>query len=860
MVERGNVSLIALAAAIAFANTPATAQELASAADADRTVDTIIVTGTRRTDRTVTQSATPVDVYSGKELVKQGSADLNSLISNIVPSFTVGRFPISDGSTFVRPPNLRGLPPDETLVLVNGKRRHRAAVVQLSGGSLASGSQPTDLAQIPAIAIDRLEVLRDGSSAQYGSDAIAGVINVGLKSNNSGVSGYARYGQYYKGDGKDYQAAINSGFKLGDSGFLSVSGEYVNAGTTSRGATRPGALALQAAFPNLNVPNPVQLWGNPKLEAERVFANGGFDLGDGEIYFFGNYGHSSQEELFNYRQPVTVTGPDQSGKGTTTFRRSSIFNPIYLTRLPNGNYSANGSTFSFTTFYPAGFTPHFFGKMDDISIAGGYKGKTSFGVSYDLSAVYGQNEIKYSSANTLNPSMGPNSPTSFYLGSLKQSQSSFNADFTYDWDVGFASPVTLAWGAEYRREAYRLGLGDSGSYTVGPYANQTVQDADGSTFIATQPIGANGFPGFGPSNVGASAQNSYGLYLDVETDVTKALTVGGAIRHEHYDSFGGTTNVKGKFRYAFGDVVAVRGAASTGFRAPTPGQVNTRNVATTFPPGVTSPIEIAVLPASDPAAIYYGAVPVQPEKSVNLTGGIVFTPTPNATLSIDYYNIKVKDRIGTSQAFTVSAADRNALRQLGVVNYASLGQVQYLTNAFSTRTQGLDIVGTWRARTDSMGTIDSTLGFNWNKTKITSYDSSVFSPLNPGDLPPDVANMQSQLPRYRVILTENWTLGRWSVVARANYHSKYTLVSPFDGSSQDFGGKTNFDLEVSYEVTKNFTLTAGGQNIFDTYPDKDRRGGFYASTASSFSGQIYPYDDPFGFNGGFWYVRAGYKF
>lgn len=866
MTLRGLISFGAMAIALSSAG-QALAQagpsmELADASSSDEATPggTIIVTGTRRTDRTVTDSATPIDVYTGEELTKQGSADMNAILQSVVPSFSVGRFAIADGSSFVRPPNLRGLPPDETLVLLNGKRRHRSSLVQLGGGALSEGSHSVDLAQIPAIAVDRIEVLRDGSSAQYGSDAIAGVINIGLKRNDSGITGYARYGQYYEGDGEDYQAALNAGFALGDNGFISVSGEYVNSAHTSRGAQRPGALALQNAFPDLDVADPVQVWGNPKLEAERLFVNGGFDFGDSELYFFGNYGHSFQEEYFNYRQSVTVTGPNAAGTGTQTFSRAGVFNPIYLdvvgidatSGLPI--YDANGSTFSFTSLYPAGFTPMFFGKMDDVSGTAGYKGTFGFGVNYDFSASFGQDTLKYYLTDTINPSMGPDSPAEFYAGLLRQSETNLNADFTYPWEVGFASPVTIGFGTEYRRESYEIGLGDNGSYAIGPYALQLLNtfDAQGNRNRVTQPIGSNGFPGYGPDIASQAAQKSYAFYLDIETDIIEALTVGGAVRYEHFSEFGGTTNVKGKLRYAISDAIAIRGAASTGFRAPTIGQINTSSIATTFLPGNPNPVELATLPVTNAAAQYYGAVPLQPETSVNLTAGLVLTPMAGASLSIDYYNIKVSDRIGNSQAFEVLDADRVALQALGVTNWASLGQVQYLTNAFDTRTQGVDVVGSYVARTASAGTFTTTLGFNWNKTEVTAFDPDVIDDAR-------IANIETQLPKYRVVLTQNWEMGPFTALVRGNYYSKYQLTAS-NGVAQWFGSEFVFDLEVSYALTENFRLTAGAQNIFDNYPEKDLRGGVYAATGGQFNGIVYPDSSPFGFNGGFWYVKAGIQF
>ncbi|WP_311269055.1 TonB-dependent receptor [Sphingobium sp. WCS2017Hpa-17] len=891
MKIEGLISRGAIAAALLY-TVPAVAQDAGpqEAAPAEPG-QTIIVTGTRRTDRTVAESPTPIDVYSGQELQKQGTADMNQVIQNLVPSFSVARYAIGDGSSFVRPPNLRGLAPDQTLVLVNGKRMHRSALVQIGANAQSAGAHSADLAQIPAIAVKAVEVLRDGASAQYGSDAIAGVINMTLR-DDVGYSGYARYGQYYRGDGKDYQVALNAGFKLGDSGVINFSGEYVNAGKTSRGVTRAGAHLLAQEQPDIGVPALAQRYGNPKMESYRLFANGHFDLDDNSsIYFFGNYGHSFQEESFNYRQSVDTAGVDIEGN---SFGHNGIFNDYFTdfdntlpgiqTGAAGGNvYAPNGydpttrdytqvSTCSdplvqnWSCVYSGGFTPIFFGKIDDISGTVGYKGTMGFGLNYDLSGSYGQSTLKYSMNGTMNPSLGITSPTEFYLGKLKQSETLFNADFSYPWEVGFASPITIAFGGQYFREAYELGLGDAASYAVGPYTGNLVfhQDgtpvlnADGTQLSVTLPVGANGFPGYGPAIAGESSRNSKGLYIDIEGDVTDQLSFGIAGRYEHLSDFGNSTTGKFSARYAVvPDILALRGTVATGFRAPTPGQVNSSSIATVFNPGNPNAIESMTLPVTSPVAAFLGAKPLTPEESVSFSLGTVFTPAPGVTLSIDYYNIKVKDRIGTSGTFVIDDAQRPTLQSLGLANYATVNEVQFLTNAFDTRTQGIDVVGSYRMAIGDLGVLNSTLAFNWNKTKVTDRDATVVSDVR-------VAQLEKTLPKTRVILTENWTAGPLSILGRMNWYGKYTMTD--DGPvSQTFGSEFVFDLEVSYELNENFTLSAGAQNIFSNYPDKFSNtkgtlGPVYASTGGRFTGDIYPDVSPFGFNGGFWYAKAGFKF
>lgn len=801
----------------------------------------IIVTGTRRTDRTVTQSAVPIDVFTSADLTRQGTSDTNSLFQNIIPSFSVPQSAISTGSSFVRPPNMRGLPPDQTLVLLNSKRRHRSALVNIDVSALSLLSQAVDLSQIPAIAIDRVEVLRDGASAQYGSDAIAGVINIGLKKGASGFEMQTRYGQTYEGDGKEYQVAVNKGFALGDSGFMNLSAEFVDSGDTSRGTQRPGALELSRERPDLTIPDPVQKWGKTAMRNVRVFANGAIELGDDELYFFGNYGHGNGRQNFNYRQPFS----------TAHFSRTALFGvTYYLEQLPNGNRDFAGRTFNFAQMFPNGFTPIFSGIIDDMAGTVGYRGNRG-DLNYDISATYGQNQLRYFLDNTVNPSFGPASPTSFYLGKLKQSETNFNADLSYPVELGLASPLNIAWGAEYRREAYEVALGDRASWDAGPFTRQVVQRPDSTTFVVVSSVGSNGSTGFGPTRAGLSSRRSYAGYIDLEADITDAFTLGAAARYEDFSSFGGTNNFKASARYEFSPAVAIRGSASTGFHAPTPGQTNVDNVVLNFVAGSTTPIQTGTFAVNHPASVYYGAVAVKPEKSVNLTAGIVITPGSSTNLTVDYYNIRISDRLGISQAFIVTPADRVALTALGVTNANELDRVQYLTNAFKTRTQGVDAVLTNILRTDGAGTFNTSIGVNYNQTKVIDRNPLIVT----NDR---VANLERILPKLRVNFTETWTSGSFSLLARANYYDSFTVTSS-SGAAQTFGSKVIADLEASYKVSANIDLAVGVQNLFDTYPDRDLRS-IDPNTGLPGNGNQYIDSSPFGYNGGFWYARVGFKF
>jgi iron complex outermembrane receptor protein len=855
---RAGTALAALAfisLAHAQDNAPAPLAALADAA-ADR--EAIIVTGTRRIDRTATESAVPIDVFTADDIAAQATSDIKTAIKNLVPSFNLQRNALFDGSAFVRPPTLRGLPPDETLVLINGKRFHRSALVQVSGGSLAAGSQGADLSQIPAAAIERVEVLRDGAAAQYGSDAIAGVLNFGLKRNAEGGTLTARYGEYYKGDGRDLQLSGNLGLKLGSNGgFINLTGEYVNANDTNRAVQRPDALVLESL--GYDVKQPVTKFGSPDTEAYRFFVNAELPLGENDtLYAFGNYGHSDQVIDFNYRRPIAVTTTGANGAPFTFGKSINIY---YLDRNSDGTWNANGRTWSDATLFPNGFTPRFRSTNTDVSVVGGYRGETGFGLSYDASLSYGQNRIKYYISDTFNPSLGPDSPTSFYDGSLEQRELNANLDLRYPLEIGLASPLNIAGGTEFRRESYLIGAGEQASYEQGIYASQTVRRTDGSTFLVTHPVGSNGFPGYGPTSIVDRSRASYAAYLDLEVDVTKQLTIGGAVRYEHFADFGGTTNVKGTIRYAVNDAIALRGAASTGFRAPTPGQLYLRNLQTSFIGTNPVPVQVATLSPTDPAAQYYGAVPLEPEESVNLSGGIVVTPGNGFSFTADYYNIKVTNRIGLTSRFTVSDADRVQLAALGVVDPNSLGLVQYFTNGFATRTQGVDVVASYRANT-GWGKLSSALAVNYNRTKLLSRRTITLSDGRTGALIDDVRkrDIESLLPRWRGVFTQTVEAGPVDVTARANYFGKFTnnqLVA--NGGDKTFGAELSFDLEVGVKIAERYRIAVGAENIFDNYPDRESRL-LYPSTNAPASGFIYPDASPLGVLGGFWYLRASATF
>ncbi len=837
-------------------------------------IEEVIVTGTRRHDRTVLESSAPIDVLSGSDLAVQSTGNMLDTLSNLVPSFIVGQNAISDASSFVRSPSLRGLPGDEMLVMLNGKRMNRSALVQVYQGGeteLSFGSQSPDLASIPSIAVKSLEILRDGASAQYGSDAIAGVLNYSFRDNPSGIEVTGRYGEYFPGngfprDGGDGQIAANIGLPLGDQGFVNISAEWSRNQQTNRGATRPSALAFAETFPSLasqlpHYPGPVQQWGTPPSDAVKTVINSGLKLNNGDqLYFFANYANIETNESFNYRLPQSVT--DTSGN---SFSHHPAFSNIYLdpctaayTGCPAGGYINDSNTFNFSSFYPAGFTPRFYGVTQEFFAAIGEKGTTAFGLNYDISGSTAQNSLAVSLQDSINPSLGPQSPKSFYDGKFVQKETNFNLDVSYPWAVsGLASPISVAGGLEWRNEGYQQLLGDAASYAAGPYAAQPLYncvasactpylDSKGNQVLATQSTASNGYGGISAA-VDAS-QTSYAGYVDLEADVTKQLTLGIAGRYEDYASFGSTTLGKFQARFKATDWLALRGTVSTGFHAPTPGQSNVETLSTTFLPGTATQVQIGTYPVTSSIAQYYGATKLKPEESTNLSAGFVLTPVQGWVVTVDGYQITVRHRIGISQQFNVTQADISKLAALSYVGAG--GTVQYFTNGFNTKTQGIDLVSTYTFQLP-VGSLGTTLAYNYNKTTVPTYDPSVISQSR-------IIDIEHYAPNTRVNLNLDYHLGKFVASLHENYYGTYRDENDYPG--QLFSAKFTTDLDLSYEVYKNVTVALGGRNITNTYPDRIAKG-VYSTTGGLIDGEIYPRTGgPFGFNGAFYYGRFAAKF
>ncbi len=852
----------------------------------------VVITGTRRVDRTIADSASPIDVISSADLTAQPASNMMDQVKSLVPSFFVGQNTISDASTIVRAPSLRGLPSDEILVMMNGKRFNRSALVQVyTGGdtALSFGSQGSDLSSLPSIGIKHLEVLRDGATAQYGSDAIAGVLNYGLR-DNEGLEVQALYGQYKDhNDGQSHQYAANYGMRW-DRAFVNISGEYDSDGQTSRGVTRPTAVSFAFENPSLantipNYPLPAQIWGQSPTNGYKFLLNSGFDVTDNsKVYFFGNYASSHTDESFNFRSSLLGTRTyGLVGGGTDVEGGRSFFQvPYYQTLCPAGNstcpaggYVKDSNVFNLSSIYPGGFTPRFVGNTKELYGSAGYKG-TSGNFGYDVSVTSSSNTVDLSMYNSISPSFGGYSQTAFKFGDLIQKETDANLDLTYQIDAGLASALTLSGGGEYRKEQYTAEAGDLQSYGGGAYALahplytctgtgvSAVCAATGEN-TADFGAGASGYAGTSPAYAGTESQHSHAFYLGLEGDVLKNLSMGVMGRYENYQSFGSKTVWKFNTIWHVNDAIALRGTVGTGFHAPSPGQSNVQVVTTSFVQGVS--IQQGTFPVTSAVSQFFGAVPLKPETSKNYGVGIVLTPMANFTTTIDAYRIDVTDRIALSQSFLVTQALIDANPQLPeLAQVGDQGTVQYFTNGFNTETKGIDVVGTYHMALSGGSRLGLSLAYNYNKSEVTTYNPAFIST----DFIIDVAHLA---PNHRANFSLDWGQGPWSFNLRENYYGSwidandYPTVKDANGNitaGQKFGAKLTTDLSVAYGFLDRYTVTLGGADIFNNYPDKIQATQYspiYTLTGGQLDGSVYPRNGgPFGINGAFFYARIGVKF
>ena len=547
-------------------------------------IEALVVVGTRSAPRSVQDAPVPIDVIEGEAFARQSGSDLTNLIRAVVPSFHVNTNPTRDMAALLRPINLRGLAPDHSLVLMNNKRRHRGAVIQWISNGASNGAQGPDISAIPGIAIEQMEVLRDGAAAQYGSDAIAGVVNFRLKDASEGLSLDAKYGVYDEDSDEDlYSVAANFGLPLTEDGFANFSFEYGESSPTDRSVQHAHAQQLiDVGIPGVAVP--AKPWGEPEVEDSlKLVLNSGLQLNpSAKLYLFGNYAQRDVTTNFFFRTPMDRQGVFvEQGRGafligdglpgtTCKDRYSGVAVNAANVKQYAAELAADAECFAYMEQSPEGFTPDFGAEIRDHSLVSGVSGTLANGLYYDVSASLGRNGIDLSIDDTVNASLGPDSPRSFDLGEYTQTETSLNLDVSYPVDVGLASDLNVAAGFEWRDEEFEISAGEEAAWTTGDYG----QDGFASR--------SNGFGGFNPASAGDWSRDNIAAYLDLETDVTDAWRIGGALRWEDFDGFGTTTNFKLATRLQVSEPFALRSSYGTGFRAPTPGQSNARNLSTVF--------------------------------------------------------------------------------------------------------------------------------------------------------------------------------------------------------------------------------------------------------------------------------------
>ena len=815
----------------------------------------LVIVGTRAKPRSVLESTVPIDVVLSEDFAKQGGADLPDLLRNVVPSYNVNAQPIADAATVVRPANLRGLAPDHTLLLVNGKRRHRASVITWLGNGLSDGSQGADLSPIPSIAIKQMEVLRDGASAQYGSDAIAGVMNLQLKDNYKGGSLAIKPGIYQIGDGLTYSFAGNIG--LGQENvWANLSLEYGNTDETDRSVQRDDAAALTGAGNN-HVANPAQPWGHPIIRDDiKLFANYGVDVTSNiQLYGHANYAQKQVEGGFYFRNPNTRPAVFSNDGGETLLvGRVAGEGEIPIVNITDNvpdpetlqQVLDDDELFTFQELFPGGFTPRFGADTQDASILVGLKGSVAEDLGWDLSASYGRHASDFFIKNTVNASLGPDTPTEFDPGDYIQADTNINLDLTYP----LHNLVFFAAGGEYRTETFEIVQGQIESWEIGPLASQGFSS------------GSNGFPGFSDIAQGDWTRANFAGYLETEITPVEPWVINAAIRGENIEDFGSTINYKVATSYAFsndlkekiltldpGVDLRIRGSYSTGFLAPTPGQQNAFNVTTEFGENNTL-VNKGTIPSTHAAAELVGGKALEPEKSKNFSVGTVISDDI-VSVTIDYFNIKVEDRLAPTKDFQrgedITEEQIQQLVDEGITSAGNLQEFRFFTNEFETSTQGIDIVLTAPVAKGAVS-----LAYNYTDTEVTKHNPEVLDNTR-------IRLLQEGLPKHRgnVTLTQNVT-NSLGVLGRVNYYGPWYEEAV---GAQVYDDVFLIDLEINYAFAENLGVTIGVNNVFNVEPNNVT---WSDPNIENFTGSIVgrPFGEysPYGFGGAFWYTKVGYNF
>ncbi len=753
-------------------------------------VEVISVLGTRGAPRTVTDSPVAIDIFSGEEFTANGNtADITDNLKALVPSFTATPA-TGDGSAFIRPTSLRGMAPDQTLILVNGKRRHRSSLVQFFAPAAGNGAHGVDIGMIPSIALKNVEVLRDGAAAQYGSDAIAGVMNFQLKDASEGGSVVAQYGEFYEGE-QSWIVGANAGFALGSDGFFNISFETNDNEALSRGIQRAdGQQLIDDGVQGVGADSPfgdtpcVQSWGRPETTGTRVAFNSGYDINEtAELYMHGGYADTDGRYRFFYRNP-------------------------------------SHSTLEGVTSLPAGYTPYLDGAQTDLNIVAGIKGQTNSDFTYNLSAGMGKNELAYFLNNTVNSGLtvdGVLGQRDFDMGGYEQEEINLNADFS----MPLTDDMYLGFGAEWREETFTTLSGEAASL-IG--------------------AGPSGMTSVTPADAGEFSRDNVAIYADVEYDVSDDLLLQAALRYEDFSDFGGTVNSKLASRYNVSDDFVIRGAISTGFHAPTPGQANITSIITTFDGTTGAQIEEGLVSASNPLAIANGAKELKEEESLSLSLGFTYSGFDKGNLSVDFYNTKVDDRI----------------YRTGNIPADTGGTVSFFTNALDVEHQGLDVVYT--TAVDWNTALETKFTFAYNHNTIDVVGQSFVNGIQPVS-DDSVEDIENNYPENRFVATAVTDFADdYQIMLRANFYGEHYdergTINAASSPSALVDSVVFFDMELNYFASEDLTLTVGASNIFDEYVDEIGDG-----NANRLSvGLQYPRRTPANYEGGSWYLRAKYAF
>jgi len=820
----------------------------------EQEIETISIIGSRVSGRSVEDLPVPVDILSAEALLNTGHTEVGRMLQAIAPSFNFSSSSISDGTDALRPATLRGLGPDQTLVLINGKRRHQASLIHINT-SVGRGTSGTDMNAIPAASIKRIEVLRDGAAAQYGSDAIAGVINIILKDQSEGGSVATSYGKYSEGDGETTNIDISKGFALGNNGFINTTLNIRDRDYTNRAGLH-GSCQFSGCTP---IDNGSYLLADPReattsretfrigdavSEQLGVIINTGYNLANGELYGFITYSSRDNESAAFFRH--------------------------------NANNAGNAKLQDDEATVPTGFLPKINSEIKDISYNLGYKIELDHDSSLDLSYSYGKNNIDYTTSDTINSSYANSLiytsqltadeirrsiPREAFAYGLELSLQTINIDYSqfFDW-------VSLAMGAEIRTDEFRVKEGDEYSYR-----DYDTDELGNSLYVTDRSAGTQGFGGTAPLQSVNESRDVISFYLDAESEVTDELLFSTALRYDNYDGFGDSTNVKLAANWSIASNITLRGAISTGFRAPSMQQLYTDNISTQFQTDPTDgeliAVQVGTFRNDSALAQAIGIPKLKEEESTNFSIGSVIQGADNVSLTIDFYAIDIDDRIVLSNSLSegLSTALDTALTSTGA------GAGQFFLNGADTQTKGVDIITTWQTHVMS-GELDLTLAANFTETEVTNTYTPPDSAI--GGVSPDhvfseqaISIIEEWQPKDRISLSGLYKAGKLTINLAFNRFGEYTVL---DGEKQTYGAELLTDLRISYQFNDELSFKLGGNNIFDVYPDKNKIGNSRSGTILDAKGNIivsssgvFTYSRrsaPFGINGAYFYAGAEYKF